>query len=673
MPAEKSKITDIIIFSFIILFITTLTNSLFLNQVGYYGALLFVIYKWIADKNNPFSKNGIEIPLLLFMAAELIAALLSENQGQAFQNLSKRVLLLPILYIISATVTSPKRVRTYYISFIAASMAMALAYLYLSWGYYKTGMYAIDASGPVIWHHPITISEFMSFIVIFMFAWLIDEKNSWKSKLLATGALFISLLTVLATYKRTGWIGLAAGIFLILLMKRKYIYIIPLVLAGIFLVFRTSNESCVNIYRQSENGFKFEKSIGTEGRAHHIISTGENEFILSDFEGGIKYFSSDSLKFNIPVDSPALTSFMAGDSIIITRLLDTRILIHSVRDKNYQFEREIIPPGFTSDVDYFNGLIYVADRDSGLSVYTLGGGLKYRNDKLKDIQLVRTDSSGIFLAGKGRLTFIGKGEDSLFTEAHSVETELRFADILPLNGKLLAAASDGLYLFEPGKNLFSEKKKLIGGAFNKVKKSGEQYLASGNGNIYRLIEEKEFLPEVVLTTGFTPSSITVAGENILAAKIVRNRFRSIIDPTEPSNISRFTLWSNAMKIFADYPIFGVGDIGIEHIYSRYKNEYDKEVYGHLHNNYIHLLVILGLFGFIAMMWLFAKIFLQNIKFYSELRSEPFASSIILGGAGSFAAFLVSGLTEWNIGDHEVITMVWFVVGLNYAVYKIYGK
>ncbi len=128
------------------------------------------------------------------------------------------------------------------------------------------------------------------------------------------------------------------------------------------------------------------------------------------------------------------------------------------------------------------------------------------------------------------------------------------------------------------------------------------------------MREGIFLPEVVLPTGYTPSSITMAGENILAAKIVRNRFRSIIDPTEPSNISRFTLWSNAMKIFADYPIFGVGDIGIEHIYSRYKNEYDKEVYGHLHNNYIHLLVILGLFWF----YRYDVAFCEDISSESEI-------------------------------------------------------
>jgi hypothetical protein len=47
---------------------------------------------------------------------------------------------------------------------------------------------------------------------------------------------------------------------------------------------------------------------------------------------------------------------------------------------------------------------------------------------------------------------------------------------------------------------------------------------------------------------------------------------------------------------------------------------------------------------------------------------PFASSFSLGVIGSFIAFLVAGLTEMNFGDHEIITMVWFMVGMNYEFY-----
>ena len=38
------RLLDYIIFSFIIIFLGSLTNSIFVNQLGYYGALVFIIY-----------------------------------------------------------------------------------------------------------------------------------------------------------------------------------------------------------------------------------------------------------------------------------------------------------------------------------------------------------------------------------------------------------------------------------------------------------------------------------------------------------------------------------------------------------------------------------------------------------------------------------------------------
>jgi len=75
------------------------------------------------------------------------------------------------------------------------------------------------------------------------------------------------------------------------------------------------------------------------------------------------------------------------------------------------------------------------------------------------------------------------------------------------------------------------------------------------------------------------------------------------------------------------------------------------------------LVTLGILGFIATMFLLLKILIIHVKNYYKLKGEPFAESYALGSAGSFAAFLVSGLTEWNFGDHEIITMIWFMLAL----------
>jgi hypothetical protein len=66
------------------------------------------------------------------------------------------------------------------------------------------------------------------------------------------------------------------------------------------------------------------------------------------------------------------------------------------------------------------------------------------------------------------------------------------------------------------------------------------------------------------------------------------------------------------------------------------------------------------------MFLLIKVFILYIKNFMMLRNEPFAASFALGASGSYLAFLISGLTEWNFGDHEIITMVWFMLAISIA-------
>ena len=55
----------------------------------------------------------------------------------------------------------------------------------------------------------------------------------------------------------------------------------------------------------------------------------------------------------------------------------------------------------------------------------------------------------------------------------------------------------------------------------------------------------------------------------------------------------------------------LGNIDLADLYKKYKNEYDKEIEGYLHNNFIHILVTLGAFGFVVVMFLLLKILLVN--------------------------------------------------------------
>ena len=153
---------------------------------------------------------------------------------------------------------------------------------------------------------------------------------------------------------------------------------------------------------------------------------------------------------------------------------------------------------------------------------------------------------------------------------------------------------------------------------------------------------------------------------LLAPEPLTQRALSIVDPNDPTVASRLTMWSTGLRIFADYPIFGIGDTDVHELYARYKSSTDTEFGGHMHSNYVHLLVTLGGVGFLAVMALFSAILVTEFHIYRQIKDGWIPASVSLGAFSVFVAFLVAGLFEWNFGDHEIMTLVWTSVGLSLA-------
>ena len=72
MKEKIEKYFDKGVIVLLFLFAATLTNSIFLNQIGYFGALILFIFKYVKDRKNPFSKIGLEYLFILFLVAEFI-------------------------------------------------------------------------------------------------------------------------------------------------------------------------------------------------------------------------------------------------------------------------------------------------------------------------------------------------------------------------------------------------------------------------------------------------------------------------------------------------------------------------------------------------------------------------------------------------------------------------
>jgi O-antigen ligase len=149
-----------------------------------------------------------------------------------------------------------------------------------------------------------------------------------------------------------------------------------------------------------------------------------------------------------------------------------------------------------------------------------------------------------------------------------------------------------------------------------------------------------------------------------------HRAKSIVDLSDPTNHSRLVMWSTGLKIFADHPLLGIGDSDVHEVYAQYKSPDDPEGGGHLHNNFVMLLVTLGLIGLSIVVAMFCKILVVEYKIFRDSTADWLAGSVALGAFAVFIGFLLNGLFEWNFGSHQIMVFVWFTVGLAYAVTKL---
>jgi O-antigen ligase len=99
------------------------------------------------------------------------------------------------------------------------------------------------------------------------------------------------------------------------------------------------------------------------------------------------------------------------------------------------------------------------------------------------------------------------------------------------------------------------------------------------------------------------------------------------------------------------------------LYVTYIVPIDAAEGGHLHNNFMTLLVTIGFVGFAATMAIFVKIVQLDLRAARRTRGHWLYGSVTAGCLAAFIAFQINGLFEWNFGDHEIAVLLWFTVGL----------
>ncbi|MDQ3019248.1 MAG: O-antigen ligase family protein [Bacteroidota bacterium] len=165
-----------------------------------------------------------------------------------------------------------------------------------------------------------------------------------------------------------------------------------------------------------------------------------------------------------------------------------------------------------------------------------------------------------------------------------------------------------------------------------------------------------FLIIVIVSSVILPSNYT-------------QRIKSIFDLKHPSNESRLNMWDVGLQMFIDHPFTGTADSHIKEIYETYKKTETEGEGVHLHNNFIMILATTGIFGFISFIGIFISIFFKQVQFYRKQLNDTY-KMLIFGSILVMISFQISGIFEWSFGDHEVMTVFFFLISVPFVIWKI---
>ncbi|MGB5528670.1 MAG: hypothetical protein WBQ32_01760, partial [Ignavibacteriaceae bacterium] len=573
------NIIDWIILSFFVIFILSLSNSIFINQIGYFGALLFILLKIFLTRKNQFQKTGLEFAFALYMIAEILSLIFSDYKAEALQNFSKRALLIPVFYTTITVTTSLKRGKNFFSVFIIASLITSLVYLVVSVKYYLNNQYVITQSGPDLIQNPITTSEIVSFTILFLFAFILNEKTRFRTKLLLYAGFGISLLALIATYKRTGWMGVVFGIILLLVIKRRWGVLLPIIIVGLFFLITDKNISQVNVYDFESSKLSKLFSFNTDGRAWNVAPA-DSYMVISDYENGLLFYQDSTLVEQIKTPEPVVSFLQIKDNLYLTQLVDTRFLISKRDDKNFKYVDEILPPGQTKNFVYSDENLYTLDSDSGLTVFgpLQSSARPFRFPEIKGYKWLFIDSSYFYFVSElsGAMVYSNDGlmPGKMIFNKEIGETKRAYL----FNSNLLISNPDGLRLFKVENNeiVLKDQLKNISNVNRMSSDAGILAVLCSDGNVYKLRISANSKFEMLARDKLSPvpTNFNFVNNKLYCTYIDRGRLLSFLDPYLVQNFTRLALWRAGWKMFLDHPLFGVGDIDLAKYYLQYKRPTD---------------------------------------------------------------------------------------------------
>ena len=170
----------------------------------------------------------------------------------------------------------------------------------------------------------------------------------------------------------------------------------------------------------------------------------------------------------------------------------------------------------------------------------------------------------------------------------------------------------------------------------------------------------------MLTLKLVVSAGALVAAGLMLIPALRDRVLTNLDPTNGHNtlVGRFHLWSVALQMLRDHPIFGAGLSGFATVIGPYWNPTNIDRFTYPHNIVLNSWTETGLLGVAAFGW----ILVAGMKLsWRGWRSAPSGwQAIHLGVLLALVAVVVHGLVDVPYWKNDLSVELWTLLSLSLA-------
>jgi hypothetical protein len=156
---------------------------------------------------------------------------------------------------------------------------------------------------------------------------------------------------------------------------------------------------------------------------------------------------------------------------------------------------------------------------------------------------------------------------------------------------------------------------------------------------------------------------------VLASVVLLQQKRSIgfFDKKDQSTSWREMVWREGFHLLISNPRHVVVGVGMDSIKGHWREwglfDNGRQPIGHMHSNLLQIALERGLPALIVWLILIGVYIRMLWRITRRENGDVFARGLALGALGGVLGFFTSGLVHYNWGDSEVVTVVYFIMGL----------